>query len=224
METSAKRYAHLFECESLKKGEEVEIFAAIEAGLDVDFNKERLFNALFKKIYKEACAAIKNGFHDDLDEVINHIAYYFYQGIDTYKPDKGACFYTHISHWIRCAVLNIPRIKAGKNLIYVSGEETSEDEGSALNIYNNFDSGINVFDEVCKSDFLNKIDEFLENSNFRGCEKQAFTEYYGLNGGAEGKTARVIGREQGVSAQSVLNRKNAVEKSLKYFFKDSYVF
>lgn len=211
-----EKYKPLFSCKNLENGEDLEIFAAIKAGVNVDFNKERLFNAFFKKIYREAWRAIRMGIADDLDDIISYISYYFYKGIGTFDPDNGACFYTHISNWISGAILNFNRTKSNKNLMFVAGDAPDEQADKLQHFYYNYESGVDIFDNICQQDFLNKIDEFLINENIENDSKNAFLDYYGLN--RDKKSAKNIAQEQGVSIQTVMNRKNGIEKKLKEHF------
>lgn len=234
METN--KYSYLFEQPNLKQGEEQEIFAAIKKGVDVKFNKERLFNAFFKKIYKEAAHIIKCNYHNDLDEALNHVTWFFYRGINTYDVNKKACFCTHIDYWIRCATLKAGMLRSDPELVefdfsfegglgqtsdYDDCNSSAKNKQEIIKYAEDHCSGVNVIEEVERTDFLNQITNFLEKSKeLNEGEKRAFIEYYGLDdvNFLTGKDAKTLGKKHKVSHQTIFNRKEKVEKQLKNFF------
>lgn len=236
MENITNKYSYLFEYPCLKQGEDKEIFTAIEKGIDVELNKERLFNAFFKTIYKEAAKIVKSGYHDDFEEALNHVTVFFYKGIDTYDMNKGACFYTHIRYWIQCATYKCDKLRKDPELVDLDLNFELEDNNSnnhydcntsakqkkeILEYCESYCSGVNAIENIEKRDFLNQINNFIKNNKFlKNKDKVAFIEFYGLNNidCPVGTTARALGEKYGVSSQAILNRMAKVERELKSHF------
>src|SRR6056300_917779 len=233
-EYTTNKYSYLLECPNLKTGEENEIFSAINKKIDVELNKSRLFNAFFKRIYKEASKIIKLRYHDNFEEAINHVTYYFYRGINTYNLGKGACFYTHIENWVRCATKRCSELRNFPNTEPLQIDEPygekydsnlfAKEKQEVFDYCQDYCSGIDVINEICSTDLIDCIKNAVErNKSLDKKEKQAFLEYYGFgcDDSKRMKTLRQIGGECGVTGQSILNRKSKVESELKKHFKKS---
>ena len=226
------KYQALISTPNLKQHEIDSIFAEIDSGINIEGNKEKLFNAFFKLIYRAATRAVSVGYHNNLDEIISFITTIFYRSIDNYKENGNACFYTYISKCIHCSeksswklgssIPNSVPLSTSPNRDGYFDDITSEKiyKRIEMNHADIFASGVNIIDEIEKTDYIDEIERFVsECGTISEKEKDTFFEMYRL-GESRVSTLRNVASKMGVSYEMVRLRTNKVKEKIRLYFED----
>lgn len=230
-----QRYQDLINVANLLPEETESIFAALENNIDTDNNKERLFNAYFKSIYRFAIRALNMGRHDNLDEIISFLTKYFYDSIDNYDPNNsfGASFNTYILSCLGYAEKSVWKLRSSLPLTTQLPDESGlgeMDDENLLNVQDKkklrqfeeeYASGVNIISQVEKFDCIGEIERFVrESSKISDKERETFFEMYSFDGDFKVGNLRDVAKKVGVSHEMVRLRTNKVKDRIKLFLED----